>query len=165
MEEGDEPPTDLKEWPDDEAKYITYGGGEGDHGYDEGPEKKLGPSSLERHEDGSVTIDGEEVDNPDEYKHDETVKPATETTPKSRERGRRRRRGGRRRRRRVVRGRVERGRRLDAPSSRDVRDAASPRSVSIVVETSNLTKAGLRSLGRCLASLDAQTVRWPTRTR
>jgi hypothetical protein len=67
IEEGD-PPTDLSEWPDDEAKYVTYGGGEGDHGYDEGPESKLGPSSLERHEDGSVTIEGEEVDNPDEYK-------------------------------------------------------------------------------------------------
>jgi hypothetical protein len=85
MEEGDDPPTDLKEWPDDEAKYITYGGGEGDHGYDEGPEKKLGPSSLERHDDGSVTIEGEEVDNPDDYKHDEKVKPATETTAERRE--------------------------------------------------------------------------------
>ncbi len=31
-------------------------------------------------------------------------------------------------------------------------------SISIVVETSNLTAAGLASLGRCLASLDAQTV-------
>ena len=71
LEESDDPPTDLKEWPDDEAKYVTYGGGEGDHGYDEGPEKKLGPSSLERHEDGSITIEGEEVDNPDEYKADE----------------------------------------------------------------------------------------------
>jgi hypothetical protein len=70
LEEKDDPPTDLKEWPDDEAKYVTYGGGEGDHGYDEGPEKKLGPSSLERHEDGSVTIEGEEVDNPDDYKSD-----------------------------------------------------------------------------------------------
>ena len=70
LEEQDEPPTDLKDWPDDEAKYITYGGGEGDHGYDEGPEKKLGPSSLEHHEDGSVTIEGEEVDNPDDYKAD-----------------------------------------------------------------------------------------------
>ncbi len=68
LEEKDEPPSDLKDWPDDEAKYITYGGGEGDHGYDEGPEKKLGPSSLERHEDGSVTIEGEKVDNPDDYK-------------------------------------------------------------------------------------------------
>ena len=70
LEEEDEPPTDLKDWPDDEAKYITYGGGEGDHGYDEGPEKKLGPSSLERHEDGSITIEGKEVDNPEDYKAD-----------------------------------------------------------------------------------------------
>jgi hypothetical protein len=85
MEEGDEPPTDLKEWPDDEAKYITYGGGEGDHGYDEGPEKKLGPSSLERHEDGTITIEGEEVDNPDDYKHDEPVEAATQTTKERRE--------------------------------------------------------------------------------
>ena len=73
LEEQDEPPTDLKDWPDDEAKYITYGGGEGDHGYEEGPEKKLGPSSLERHEDGSITIAGEKVDNPDDYKADEPV--------------------------------------------------------------------------------------------
>ena len=64
----DDPPKDLKEWPDDEAKYVTFGGGEGDHGYEEGPEKKLGPSSLRRFEDGSVTIEGEKVDNPDDYK-------------------------------------------------------------------------------------------------
>ena len=68
LEESDEPPKDLEDWPDDEAKYVTYGGGEGDHGYDEGPEQKLGPSSLEHHEDGSVSIEGEKVDDPDEYK-------------------------------------------------------------------------------------------------
>ena len=68
LEDQDEPPKDLKDWPDDESKYLTYGGGEGDHGYDEGPEKKLGPSSLERREDGSIAIEGEEVDNPDDYK-------------------------------------------------------------------------------------------------
>ena len=68
LEAKDEPPKDLKDWPDDESKYLTYGGGEGDHGYDEGPEKKLGPSSLERRPDGSVAIEGEEVDNPDDYK-------------------------------------------------------------------------------------------------
>ena len=79
LEEEDEPPSDLKDWPDDEAKYITYGGGEGDHGYDEGPEKKLGPSSLERHEDGSVTIEGEKVDNPDDYKADEPIEGAKQT--------------------------------------------------------------------------------------
>jgi hypothetical protein len=85
LEEEDDPPTDLKEWPDDEAKYVTYGGGEGDHGYDEGPETKLGPSSLERHEDGSVTIEGEEVDNPDDYKADEPVEAAVESTKERQE--------------------------------------------------------------------------------
>jgi hypothetical protein len=79
LEEQDEPPTDLKEWPDDEAKYVTYGGGEGDHGYEEGPEKKLGPSSLVRHEDGSISIDGEKVDNPEDYKADEPIEGATQT--------------------------------------------------------------------------------------
>src|SRR4051794_5606342 len=68
LEQQDEPPKDLKDWPDDESKYLTYGGAEGDHGYEEGPESKLGPSSLERREDGSVAIEGEEVENPDDYK-------------------------------------------------------------------------------------------------
>ena len=85
MEEKDEPPTDLSEWPDDEAKYVTYGGGEGDHGYDEEPEKKLGPSSLERHEDGSITIEGEKVDNPDEYKADEPVEAAVQSIDERKE--------------------------------------------------------------------------------
>ena len=78
MEELDDPPSDLSEWPDDEAKYVTYGGGEGDHGYDEGPEAKLGPSSLERFEDGSITIEGEEVDNPDDYKSDDPIEGASQ---------------------------------------------------------------------------------------
>jgi hypothetical protein len=78
MEKQDELPSDLSEWPDDEAKYVTFGGGEGDHGYDEGPETKLGPSSLERHEDGSITIEGEEVDNPDEYKSDDPIEGASQ---------------------------------------------------------------------------------------
>src|SRR5947199_5348701 len=66
----EDPPKDLKDWPDDENKYETFGGAEGDHGYEEGPEAKLGPSGLRRHEDGSVEIDGEKVDNPDDYKAD-----------------------------------------------------------------------------------------------
>jgi hypothetical protein len=70
LEERDEPPTNLEDWPDDEAKYVTYGGPEGDHSYEEGPEKKLGPSSLERRPDGSVLIDGKEVDDPDQYRAD-----------------------------------------------------------------------------------------------
>ena len=81
----DDPPSDLKEWPDDEAKYVTFRGGEGDHGYDEGPEKKLGPSSLERHEDGSITIEGEEVDNPDDYKADPVGAAVDTPTPDDKE--------------------------------------------------------------------------------
>jgi hypothetical protein len=69
LEEGD-PPEKLEDWPDDKSKYLTYGGPEGTAGYDEGPTAKLGPSSLEHHEDGSVTIEGEPVDNPAEYKSD-----------------------------------------------------------------------------------------------
>src|SRR3954449_6930902 len=70
LEEGD-PPSDLEDWPDDAAKYETFGGPEGEHGYHEGPEEeKLGPSSLRHHEDGKVTIAGDEVDEPDQYKGD-----------------------------------------------------------------------------------------------
>ena len=64
----DDPPKKLEDWPSDQGKYVTFGGGEGDHGYDEGPEKNLGPSSVRRHEDGSVEVDGEKVDNPDDFK-------------------------------------------------------------------------------------------------
>ena len=75
----EDPPKDLEEWPDDKAKYVTFGGGEGDHGYDEGPEANLGPSSVRRYEDGSVEVDGEMVDNPDDYKM-ERVEMSVETT-------------------------------------------------------------------------------------
>jgi hypothetical protein len=69
LEEGD-PPENLEDWPEGRAKYLTYGGPEGTAGYDEGPTSKLGPSSLEHHEDGSVSIEGEKVDNPENYKSD-----------------------------------------------------------------------------------------------
>jgi len=45
-------PSDLSEWPDDQAKYSTFGGAEGEHGYDEGPETKLGPSEVVHQPDG-----------------------------------------------------------------------------------------------------------------
>jgi hypothetical protein len=66
----EDPPADLEDWPDDAAKYETFGGPEGEHSYEEGPETKLGPSSLRHHESGAVTIEGDEVDEPDEYKGD-----------------------------------------------------------------------------------------------
>jgi hypothetical protein len=66
----EDPPKRLEDWPDDDAKYETFGGPEGEVGYEEGPTRKLGPSGVVHHEDGSVTIDGEPVDNPDDYKGD-----------------------------------------------------------------------------------------------
>lgn len=64
----DDPPQDLEDWPSGKAKYETFGGAEGDHGYHEGPEENLGPSSLRHTEDGGVTVEGEEVDDPEEHK-------------------------------------------------------------------------------------------------
>jgi hypothetical protein len=64
----EDPPSDLEDWPDDAAKYETFGGPEGEHSYEEGPETKLGPSSLRHTEGGGVTIEGEEVDDPEKYK-------------------------------------------------------------------------------------------------
>ncbi|HEV2820879.1 MAG TPA: hypothetical protein VGW11_10255 [Solirubrobacteraceae bacterium] len=66
----DDPPKALEDWPTGKAKYETFGGGEGQHGYEEGPEAKLGPSGLRHHENGSVSIEGEMVDNPQDYKGD-----------------------------------------------------------------------------------------------
>jgi hypothetical protein len=66
----EDPPAKLEDWPDDAAKYETFGGPEGQHSYEEGPEVKLGPSSLRHTEGGGVTIEGEEVDDPDKYKGD-----------------------------------------------------------------------------------------------
>lgn len=64
----EDPPKDLDDWPQGKAMYETFGGPEGEHGYHEGPEQKLGPSSLRHHEGGDVSIEGEKVDDPDEYK-------------------------------------------------------------------------------------------------
>jgi hypothetical protein len=66
----EDPPEKLEDWPEGQAKYETFGGGEGEHSYDEGPEAKLGPDSLRHREDGSVEIGGEQVDDPEEYKGD-----------------------------------------------------------------------------------------------
>src|SRR3954453_12506362 len=69
LEEGD-PPKDLADWPGGKAKYLTYGGPDGGESYDDGATAKLGPSSLRHHEDGNVTIEGEEVDDPSDFKGD-----------------------------------------------------------------------------------------------
>jgi hypothetical protein len=65
LEEGDLP-DDIDGWPGGPAKYETFG--MDDDAYGEGATAKLGPANLQRHADGSVTVDGEKVDNPDDYK-------------------------------------------------------------------------------------------------
>jgi hypothetical protein len=66
----DDPPEKLEDWPEGKAKYETFGGKEGEHAYHEGPERNLGPDSLRHHADGSVTVRGEQVHDPDQYKGD-----------------------------------------------------------------------------------------------
>jgi hypothetical protein len=64
----DDPPQDLQEWPDTDAKYKTFGGPDADTGYDDGPTANLGPADVRHHEDGSISVKGEKVDNPEDYK-------------------------------------------------------------------------------------------------
>jgi hypothetical protein len=69
MEEIEQnPPEKLEDWPDDEAKYETFGGSEDQSGYDEHHEEALGEHSVRHHDDGKVEVKGQEVDNPDDYK-------------------------------------------------------------------------------------------------
>lgn len=75
LEQGDLP-DDLSEWPSGPAKYETFG--LEDDAYGEGATEKLGPANLQRHPDGSVSIDGRKVDNPDDYKGDPIGGPATD---------------------------------------------------------------------------------------
>jgi hypothetical protein len=64
----DDPPAKLEDWPEDKAKYETFGGPEGEHGYHQGPETKLGPPDVRHKEDGGVEVRGEEADEPEEFK-------------------------------------------------------------------------------------------------
>lgn len=67
FEQADEVPKDPRDWPDGKAKYITYGL-EDDSAYGEGTTAKLGPAEVVHGEDGSITVGGEEVDDPSEFK-------------------------------------------------------------------------------------------------
>jgi hypothetical protein len=67
LEQSGEIPQDPTDWPGGKAKYVTFGG-ESDEPYGEGPTSKLGPAEVTHNEDGSVSVGGEEVDDPSEYK-------------------------------------------------------------------------------------------------
>ena len=67
FEKQGEVPHDLNEWPQGKAKYVTYGE-DSDEAYGAGPTENLGPAEVEHHEDGSVSVAGEKVDDPSKYK-------------------------------------------------------------------------------------------------
>lgn len=69
MKEVEEnPPERLEDWPDGPAKYRTIGGADANEDWEDSPAGKLGPADLRYHEGGDVSIRGEKVDNPDDYK-------------------------------------------------------------------------------------------------
>jgi hypothetical protein len=80
FQEQDELPSDLKEWPGGKAKYTTFDSESGE-AYGEGLTEKIGPP-VTYHEDGSVTVDGKKVDNPEDYKGD-PIELATTDNPDS----------------------------------------------------------------------------------
>jgi hypothetical protein len=65
LEAGDAPTT-LAGWPSGPAQYLTYGSE--DNQYGTGVTAKLGPPDVRHYADGSVSIGGRMVDNPDDYK-------------------------------------------------------------------------------------------------
>jgi hypothetical protein len=67
LEDADEVPSDPSDWPDGKAKFLTFDV-DGDEPYGEGATAKLGPPSVVHGDDGSVTVDGEKVDDPESYK-------------------------------------------------------------------------------------------------
>ena len=75
------PPDKLEDWPDGPAKYRTIGGGDANEEWEDGPTRHLGPSDVRYYEDGSVTVKGEKVDNPDDFKGDPI--PGGPTDPES----------------------------------------------------------------------------------
>ena len=65
LEAGDAP-TDTEGWPSGPAQYLTYGSE--DDQYGTGVTAKLGPADVRHYADGSVSLGGEKVDDPEKYK-------------------------------------------------------------------------------------------------
>jgi hypothetical protein len=68
LAEADELPSDLSDWPEGKAKFMTLGGADDDDRYGEGVTAKLGPAEVVHHAGGSVSVGGEQVDNPEDFK-------------------------------------------------------------------------------------------------
>jgi hypothetical protein len=67
MAEADEVPSDPRDWPGGKAKFLTFGSGD-DEAYGEGATAMIGPAEVMHHAGGSVSVSGELVDNPEDFK-------------------------------------------------------------------------------------------------
>jgi hypothetical protein len=65
LEAGDAP-TKREGWPSGPAQYLTYGSE--DDQYGTGVTAKLGPADVRHYADGSVSVGGDIVDNPGDFK-------------------------------------------------------------------------------------------------
>jgi len=64
--EAGEAPTEREGWPSGPAQYLTYGSE--DDQYGTGVTAKLGPADVRHYADGSVSVGGQIVDDPGDYK-------------------------------------------------------------------------------------------------
>ena len=64
--EGGDAPTEREGWPSGPARNLTYGSE--DDQYGTGVTAKLGPADVRHYADGSVSVGGEMVDNPGDFK-------------------------------------------------------------------------------------------------
>ena len=84
LEQADEIPQDPTDWPGGKAKYVTFGG-DSDEPYGEGPTSKLGPAEVTHNADGSVSVGGEEVDDPSKYKGEKITSGVIEQIERSKQ--------------------------------------------------------------------------------
>ena len=78
LEDGDVP-TEREGWPSGPAQYLTYGSE--DDQYGTGVTAKLGPADVRHYADGSVSVGGEMVDDPDSYKGEPVTGGPTDSGP------------------------------------------------------------------------------------
>ena len=67
FEARDDVPRDPRDWPTGTQSHLTFGN-KGDEAYGDGALGKLSPAEVVHHDDGSVSVGGEVVDNPEKYK-------------------------------------------------------------------------------------------------
>ena len=62
----DDVPRNPRDWPSGTQSHLTFGNS-GDEAYGAGATGKLSPAEVTHHDDGSVSVGGELVDNPEKY--------------------------------------------------------------------------------------------------